>query len=59
MSDFEKFKEELPTKEKFSSLADRKITDKEYEHLLSVLNKFEMKTMKNYDNLYLNVTFYY
>ena len=37
MSDFEKFKEELPSKEKFySSLSDRKITDKEYEHILNV-----------------------
>ena len=35
MSDFEKFKEELPSKEKFhSSLTDRKITSKEYELLL-------------------------
>ena len=33
MNDFEKFKEELPSKEKLHSLlADRKITDKEYEH---------------------------
>ena len=32
MSDFEKFKEELPGKETFySSLTDTKITDKEYE----------------------------
>ena len=31
MSDFEKFKEELPSKEKFySPLTDRKISDKEY-----------------------------
>ena len=30
MTDFEKFKEELPSKEKFYSLlTDRKITDKE------------------------------
>ena len=37
MSDFEKFKEELPSKEKFySSLSDRKITDKEYEQVLNV-----------------------
>ena len=37
MSNFEKFKEELPSKEKFySSLTDRKISDKEYEHILNV-----------------------
>ena len=35
MSDFEKFKEELSSEEKFhSSLADKKISDKEYEHIL-------------------------
>ena len=54
MSDFEKFKEELPSKEKFySSLANRKINDKEYEHVLNVWNKFEMKTMKDYHDVYL------
>ena len=37
MSDFEKFKKKLSGKEKFySSLTDRKITDKEYEHILNV-----------------------
>ena len=46
MSDFEKFKEKLPSKEKFySSLTGKKISGKEY--------KFEMKTMKDYHNLYL------
>ena len=46
MSDFEKSKEELSGKETFySSLIGRKITDKEYEHVLNVWNKFEMKTM--------------
>ena len=54
MSDFEKFKEELPSKEKFySSLADRKISDKKYEHVLNVWQKSEMKTMKDYHDLYL------
>ena len=53
MSDFEKYKEELPTKEKFySSLNDRKITDKEYEHVLNVWNKFEIKTTKDYHDVY-------
>ena len=48
MSDFEKFKEELPSKEKFySSLTGEKISNKEYEHVLKVWNKFEMKTMKD------------
>ena len=54
MSDFEKFKEELLSKEKFySSLTGRKITDKEYKHVLNVWNKFEIKSMKDYQDLYL------
>ena len=54
MSDFEKFKKELPSKEKFcSSLTSRKIADKEYKHALNVWNKFEMKTMEDYYDLYL------
>ena len=53
MNDFEKFKEELPSKEKFySSLTDKKISDKEYDHVLKVWNKFEMKTTKDYRDLY-------
>ena len=54
MNDFEKFKEQLTSKEKFYSLlTGKKISDKEYERVLKVLNKFEMKTIKNYHNLYL------
>ena len=54
MSDFEKFKKQLPSKEKFySSLTGKTIIDREYEHVLKVWNKFEMKTMKDYLNLYL------
>ena len=49
MSDFKKLKEELLSKENFySSLTDRKITGKEYEHVFSVWKKFEIKTKKNY-----------
>ena len=52
MSDFEKFKQKLRRKEKFhSSLTDRKITDKKYELVLIVWNKFEMKTIKDYHDL--------
>ena len=52
MSDFEKLKEELPSKEKlYSTLVDWKISDKEYEHVLHVWKKFEMKAMKDYHNL--------
>ena len=41
MSDFKKFKEEFPSKEKFYSLlTNRKISGKEYEHVLNIWNKF-------------------
>ena len=44
----------MTSKEKFRSLlTDRKISDKEYEHNLNIWNKFEMKTMKDYHELYL------
>ena len=56
MSYFEKFKEEFPSKEKFySSLTDRKTSDKEFEHVLIVLNKFKMETIKNQHELYLTL----
>ena len=51
MSKIEKSKKELPTKEKFySSSTGRKITDKEYEHVLNVWNKYEIK---DYQDFYL------
>ena len=54
VSDFGKFQEELVSKENlFSSLTDKKASDKEYEHVLKVWNKSEMKTMKDYHGLYL------
>ena len=54
MTDFAKFKEELQSKEKFYCLlTDRKFSDKEYERVLNVSKKIEMKTMKDYHNLYL------
>ena len=31
----------------------KKISGKEYEHVLKVWNKFEVKTIKDYDELYL------
>ena len=59
MNRFEKFKKELPGKEKFySSLTNRKITDKECEYVLNVQKKSEMKPMKDYYNLYF-MMFYY
>ena len=60
MTDFEKFKEELPSKEKFySSRTYRKVSDKEYEHVSCVWKKFEIKAMKNYHDLFENVMLYY
>ena len=54
MIGFEKFKEGLPGKEKFYSfLRGNKISDKEYEHVLKVQNRFEIKTMKYNHDLYL------
>ena len=47
--DFDKFKEQLPNNDKFySSLTDRKISYKEYEHVLNVWEKIEIKMMKDY-----------
>ena len=49
IGDFGKFKEELPSKEKFySSLTGKEIFDKEHEHVLQVWGKIELKTMKEY-----------
>ena len=48
MKDSEKFKEEWSSKEPFySSLTVRKSTDKEYEHVVNVWNKSEMKTIND------------
>ena len=44
----------MSSKEKFySSLTDRKISDKGYDHVLNVWKRFEMKRMKDYHDLYL------
>ena len=54
MTNFEKFREKLRSKEKFySSLTGKKISDKEYDQVFNVWNKFEMKKMKDYHDLYL------
>ena len=61
MSGFEKVKEKLPRKENlYSLLTSKKNNDKEYQHVLKVWDKFEMKTMKDYhdcDTLLLNDVF--
>ena len=54
MSGFEMFKERLPGKEQFhSSLTGKKISDKKYEHVLKILDRSEMKMIKDYHNMYL------
>ena len=54
MSGFEKFKENLPSKENFNSLlTNKKYSDKDYEHIFNVWNRFEMNKKKNYCNLFL------
>ena len=54
MSDFESFKKELPHQDRFySSLTDKKISDKEFKHVANVWNKFQTKTMTDYYDLYL------
>ena len=53
MNGFEKFEKELSSKEKFySSLSSKKSSDNDYEHVLGVWDRFEMKTMKDCHNLY-------
>ena len=54
MSDFEKIKEKLPSKENiYNSLTSRRNTNQEYEHVLKIWNKSELKTMKDYHDLFL------
>ena len=53
MSDFENLKEELPSKEKsYSSFTGKKVSGKEYKHVLNDWIKSEMKAMEDYYNLY-------
>ena len=40
-------------KKSYSYLTVRKISDKEFEHVLNVWKKFEMKTIKDDHDLYL------
>ena len=51
MSGFENLKKNFVSKK--SLLKGKKNNDKEYEHVLNVWNKFEMKTMKDYHDLHL------
>ena len=48
MTDFEMFKEDLPSKVKFySSLTDKSTSNEEFELDLNVWKKIEMETMKH------------
>ena len=49
MSDFEP----ITNQRFYSSLIGKKITEKEYEHVLKVWKKFEIKAMKDYQDFYL------
>ena len=54
MTNFERCKEELPSKKKFYSLlTNRKSSHREYEHVFNVWNKFEMNTIEDYRDFYL------
>ena len=54
MNGFENFKEELLSKEKFYSLfASTQTSDKDYGRVLKVWNRFKMKKMEHYHDLYL------
>ena len=54
MDSFDKFDEKLPTKEEFYSiLNDEHISDEDYKHTQNVWNTFNLKTMGDYHNLYL------
>ena len=51
---FNKFKEELPSREEFYCLLiGKKNIDKEYKHVLKVWDRSEMKMIKDYHGAYL------
>ena len=54
MDSVEKFKDKKPPPQKafYSKLSGRGITEKDYKHVLNVWSSFNMKTMKDYHNLY-------
>ena len=47
----------LAKKKNYSFLTERKTTEKEYEYVLNVWNKFEMNAMKDYHELYVLLIF--
>ncbi|CAB3989585.1 RNA-directed DNA polymerase from mobile element jockey [Paramuricea clavata] len=57
MDNFQKFSEPSlpPQKEFYSSLTDEDITNEDYNHAQKVWKSFDMKTMRDYHDLYLKV----
>ena len=54
MDSFDKFNEQLPTKEDFFSILNNEhITDEDYNHTLKVWKTFSLKNMGEYHDLYL------
>ena len=54
MDSFKKFNSPLPKKEDFYSLLNEKnISDEDYQHVQNVWNKFNLKNMGDYHDLYL------
>ena len=54
MCHFEKFRETMPNENKFYSwLSAKGNSEKVYQDVLRVWNKFELKIMKEYHDLYL------
>ena len=54
MDSFEKFNSPLPTKEDFYSILNNKdISKEDYQHVKNVWNKFNLKNMGEYHDLYL------
>ena len=53
---FEKFKEGLPSKDKFYNTSTNcAINDKNYEHVLNICKAFTINNIKDYHDLYLKV----
>ena len=45
----------LPIEKFYSSLSGRSITDEQYQHAKNVWDKFQIKTLGEYSDLYMNV----